>query len=273
MSIYECYRGFEVQNQTSVEHVSIDPRQKVLFFLDDSGYFDPAIWEHASGIKAYALNAELCKEGFKPQAARLVNFRSSYAKNGEKYCVPVTVVKGPYKDEDGDVPMGLALGPGGGCPKCPKEVESLTLYPDNALSWINTFATRLGIAAAQPNSAEAKEFEELGLPREMWKSASRKLSEGYRKQLADMVVRHTVIHEMGHCCELMGHYQPGDPAQREIPIGSKTCPMRYSDHADDLRFFILQVLLKPDAPLPMTSDQFCKDSDYNCWGHLNVKDN
>lgn len=272
MSVYECYRGFEVLVGQGKEHVYIDPRQKVLFFLDDSGYFDPDIWEHASGIKAYALTSGMCKQKGKPEAARVVNFRSDYARNGDKCAVPVTVVRGPYKDSDGDIPMGLALGPGGGCPKCPAEVESLYLYPDNALLWINTFATRLGIAAAQPNSAEAKEFEQLGLPRQMWRRASQKLSEGYRQQLADMVTRHTVIHEMGHCCGLMGHYQKDDPAQREVPVGNKNCPMRYSDHVDDLRFFVLQVLLKPDAPLPMTSDQFCKDSDFNCWGHVNVKD-
>lgn len=48
--------------------------------------------------------------------------------------------------------------------------------------------------------------------------------------------------------------------------------MRYSDHTDDLQYFILQILMKPDAPLPAASGQFCRD-DFNCWGHLNVKDN
>ncbi|MHB8995318.1 MAG: hypothetical protein ACYC63_08740 [Armatimonadota bacterium] len=273
LSIYECYRGFEVLTEADKEHVYIDPRQKVLFFLDDSGYFSGGIWEHATGMKAYALNGDMCKQGGKPEAARKVNFRSSYAKNGDKYCIPITTVKGPYTDSDGDMLMGLAVGPGGGCPKCPREVEALYLYPGNALVWINTFATRLGIAAAQPNSPEAREFDELGLPRGMWKRASDKLSEGYRQQLADMVTRQTAIHEMGHCCGLMGHYDKNDPGQREMPVGNKNCPMRYSDHVDDLRFFVLQVLMKPDAPLPMTIDQFCRDADFNCWGHLNVKDN
>lgn len=202
LSMYECYRGFEVLDGG---RIAIDPRQKVLFFLDDSGYFNAGLWEHASGIKAYALGPDMCKPGAKPEAARKVNFRSSYARNGDKYCVPITVVKGLYKDSDGDIPMGLANGPGGGCPGCPREVESLYLYPDNALSWINTWTTRLGIAVAQPNSAEAKDFDNSGLPRQMWKRALDKLSAGYRQQLADQVVRATAIHEMGHCCGLMGH--------------------------------------------------------------------
>jgi hypothetical protein len=78
---------------------------------------------------------------------------------------------------------------------------------------------------------------------------------------------------MGHACGLIGHVAPGDPAAQEIPTGNKSCPMRYSDHAQDLQYVILQVLLKPDAALPMAYGQFCKDADFNCWAHLNVKDN
>jgi len=274
LSVYECYRGFVVLTDTGEEHVSPDPRQKVLFVLDKSGLFDPGVWERCSGIKAYLLDATMSQPGpTPPDGARLVNFRSSYAKNGGKYCVVVTPVEGFYKDSDGDIPMGVANGPGGGCPTSPRDVESLYIYPGNALAWINTFATRLGIAAAQPDSKEAKEFDKLGLPRAMWKRASDKLSEGYRLQLADQTMRHTVIHEMGHCCGLMGHYRKGDPSMKEEPIGDKNCPMCYSEYSDGLEYIILQVLMKPDAAMPMAYDRFCSDGDFDCWGHLNVKDN
>lgn len=82
-------------------------------------------------------------------------------------------------------------------------------------------------------------------------------------------MRQTAIHEMGHACSLPGHCEKGD----EPPVGNKTCPMRYSDRAQDLQYAVLQILLKPEAPMPMAYGQFCRDADFNCWGHLNVKDN
>jgi hypothetical protein len=87
------------------------------------------------------------------------------------------------------------------------------------------------------------------------------------------MMRWTAIHEMGHACSLPGHYDKHDPAATEIPIGNKTCPMHYSEHAEDLQYIILQVLFKPDAPMLMAYGQFCKDDDFDCWGHLNIKDN
>ena len=111
------------------------------------------------------------------------------------------------------------------------------------------------------------------LPRAMRKRASDKLSEGYRQQLADQGMRQIVVHEMGHCCGLMGHYRKDDPAKREASIGNKTCPMHYSDYTDGLQYIVLQVLMSPGAAMPAGRGQFCKDDDFDCWGHLNVKDN
>lgn len=273
LSVYECYRGFEVLGEGGKEHVSIDPRQKVLFVLDDSGYFSPATWEHASGIKAYALSAEMCEPGAKPEAARKVNFRSSYAKNGDKYGLVVTVVPGASKDSDGDMPAGLCDDDSGG-PQCPKHVTGLYLYPGNVMSLVNTAVTELGIAVAQPNSPQAQAWDKLGLPRWMWKRAlDRLMSEAYRQKLVDQMMRQTAVHELGHACGLWGHFKAGDPARQEtFGLGDKACPMYYGEGSENQRYLILQVLLNPDATASATAGQFCK-TDLNCWRHLNVKDN
>jgi len=104
-------------------------------------------------------------------------------------------------------------------------------------------------------------------------AADRLKDPAVRQQLVAQSMRWTAIHEMGHACSLLGHYEKGDPEFTEVPIGNSTCPMRYSDRAQDLQYAVLQILLKPDAAMPMTYGQFCRDADFNCWGHLNVKDN
>jgi hypothetical protein len=205
-----------------------------------------------------------------------VNYRSSYAKNGDKFCVVITVVADAYKDADGEYPLGITYGPAGACPQSPREVEYLRLYPGNMRVWLETMRKQLETALADPNSGDAQAFAKLGLPERMWKDAADRLKDaGYVQKLVDQTMRQTAIHEMGHACGLAGHVkQKGNAQSAEgFGLGNKSCPMYYAEHTEDLRYVILQVLMKPDAPLPMSYGQFCKDSDFNCWGHLNVKDN
>jgi len=86
-------------------------------------------------------------------------------------------------------------------------------------------------------------------------------------------MRWTAIHEMGHACSLPGITTSTDPAATEIPIGNKDLPDALLGARGDLQYIILQVLFKPDAPMLMAYGQFCKDDDFDCWGHLNIKDN
>lgn len=274
LSIYEDYRGFYVIGPDGAQqHVRLDPRRKALFVLDKSNYFVPALWEQSSGIPVYMLTSAMCHTVTLPDSARVVNFRSDYARNGDKYCVVVTLVPEAHKDSDGDMPMGLCEDSGGG-PKCPRDVTGLYLYPGNATSIIGAATTDLGIAVAQPNSSQAQAYDKLGLPRRMWKNAlDRLMNETFRQSLADQIMRQTAVHEMGHACGLWGHYKAGDPAKQEtFGLGNKSCPMYYSEAAENMRYLILQVLFSPNASTAATFGQFCKD-DLNCWSHLNVKDN
>jgi hypothetical protein len=155
-------------------------------------------------------------------------------------------------------------------------VTALYLYPDNMRDWLTHMRQRLEDAIAHPDSEDARAMRDMGLPQEDWAAADAKLKDqAWVQQLVDQTMRQTAIHEMGHACGLPGHVKDqGNPHSGEgTGLGNKSCPMYYSDNADDLRYIIKQVLLAPNAPLPMSYSQFCKGSGFDCWGHLNVKDN
>jgi hypothetical protein len=284
LSVYECYRGFEVLGQDGMSsQTRLDPLEKTLFVLDLSGYFGEGLWKQCSGITAYLVGQRGCRIKTWADAARLVNFRSANAKNGDKYCVVVTAI-GAYKP--GDTAVGLTKGQSGAI-RSPRDVDGCYVYPGVADAWLQDLAQRLQNAYDHPDSADGRDFGDpkpgpdgtptnpaAGLPRRMWQEAANRLKDpAVRQQLVAQCLRWTAIHEMGHACGLMGHVAKGDPDAKEIPSGNKSCPMRYSDNAQDLQYAVLQVLLKPDAAMPMAYGQFCRDADFNCWGHLNVKDN
>jgi hypothetical protein len=288
LSAYECYRGFNVLDAAGgLVHVRLDPRRKVLFVLDLSGYFEPGLWQQCSGITAYLVGQTGCRIKTWADAARLVNFRSSNAKNGDKFCVVVTPIPG-YKK--GDTALGSTEGKSGAI-QAPRDVDSCRLFPDVADAWLQEYAQKLENAYEHPDSADGRDLGDpklqpgpdgrpaptnpvAALPPRMWKDAADRLKDPKtRQQLVAQCMRWTAIHEMGHACSLLGHYEKGDATAKEISVGNKTCPMCYSEHAQDLQYAVLQVLLKPEAAMPMSYGQFCRDADFNCWGHLNVKDN
>jgi hypothetical protein len=124
LSIYEDYRGFMVNDSGVVRHVRLDPGQKVLFALDNSGYFKTDRWQQCSGIKAYLLDPTMCQQGSTPDGARKVNFRSSYAKNGDKFCV--VLARGDAKK--GSNVLGETEGKDGPI-QAPRDVAYCRVFP------------------------------------------------------------------------------------------------------------------------------------------------
>lgn len=81
-------------------------------------------------------------------------------------------------------------------------------------------------------------------------------------------LRATAIHELGHACSLPGHTIGG----KEGNTGNKLCFMCYTNTERDWQFTVLQTLFKSGSLLPVESGIFCKDSDFNCFSHFDIKD-
>ncbi len=262
LSLYEEYRGLFL-GSGSGSHQRLKPREKNLLVVDESGIFDTGLWKAASGITAHRIPRERTRAGKGgPQASRIVNPNSSFAKKGDKYAVVVTLLPDTKDDgTSGEVNMGV---------KSPKDVQFCRVYHGSLKAYVEKMRQWLTLAVMNPRGMEADYFRQAGLPERLWKRAAERLGETTFDKLLDQQLRWTALHEMGHACGLPGH-TANPTSVTEVQAGDTTCYMRYSEDNAGMFYIILQTLFKPDALSPMDYSTFCKDT-YNCYGALNVND-
>jgi predicted Zn-dependent protease len=262
LSLYEKYRGLYVGSGAG-GYQRLKAREKSLLVVDENGLFDPGLWKAASGITAYLIPKERTQAGKGgAEAARIVNFRSEFAKKGDKFAVVVTLLPGEQEDGTcGEVNVGVAS---------PRDVLFCRVYAGSITAYVQKMWQWLALAVRNPEGPEGQYFKQAGLPERLWKKALDRLDKTRFDQLVNQQRRWTALHEMGHACGLPGH--TANPASiEEIPAGDTQCYMRYSEDTAGMRYIILQTLFKPDASTPMDYCTFCTDP-YNCHGALNVND-
>jgi hypothetical protein len=264
LGLYEKYRGFMVLEGTSPKWLRLEPRVKVLFVFDHSWLFDSAAWGSASGIKAYRLSDDLAAPAADPaqEAARIVNVCSGSEKNGDKYGVVIHAIEGA----DGDNTLGVTRSA-----LLPRTVEYCRIYLATHRKWIEELAKKVQKAATDKHTPESQDFDKNGIPHWLVERAAQSLADpAFREALLKQQLRSTTLHEVGHACGLPGHV---GLSGGEGTTGNRMCFMCYTEMEQDWQYIVLQTVFKAGSTLPVFSGIFCKDADFNCWGHLDVKDN
>ena len=270
INLYENYRGFMVLKDGKPSFIRLNPKQKVLFVIDDGNMFDADLWLHASDITAYKLNDGLVKGGAPDDAAsRIVDFNNG--DGGHKYCVRLIKYQGlvestPYQNQPPDSIGTYGYTDNQG--NSPKTTLRCVVFPARLRAMIDRVASYVDKGLKDPSSEDGKSLEAAGIPPWLARKALDRLDQATRDQLAKQMVTLCAIHEMGHACSLPGHLDDGG---KESDKGDPKCPMKYTDRSENRRLLILQVIFALDHPLPLQYDHFCREGS-NCYGALNVKD-
>ena len=264
IGLYHEYRGFVVRTDDGQRQFKrLSPRRKDLFIIDAGNIFDLSAWAVASGIMAHKLDESLVKGGGDGKSSRIANYTAE--EGPDVYAVRVKAVPGLADPEMGteEGVLGYCASDGSG----PRSVTHLNVFPDRHRRFIKLVRAYLQRAVARPRGAEGQALQQAGMPPHLWQDALDHLDPARQEQLAKQCIRSTAIHEVGHACSIPGHLdENGD----EAPVGDPSCPMRYSDKADDLRYIVLQTIFKPDATLQSTFSCFCRQGD-NCWSHISLR--
>ena len=271
--MYEAYRGFTVLDGTGGKsHKRLDPRRKVLFYVDQGNILDTGIWEKASGITGYRLGPDMIKGG-EGDDRRIVNFRKGYAHAGDKYCVdlesvPGLVEKVQYKDKPiGNILLNGYVDQQG---DSPKGAVVCRVFPDRLVAFIDRLPGLLSESLNDPASEKGVALQNAGVTPAMAQAALQDLQNpAVRSQLARQIISMTALHEMGHACGITGHR---DAEGKEWADGDPKCPMKYMDYVDNRYLAVYQVLFGLNAALPLQFEKFCTTGPYNCWRQLKVKD-
>lgn len=269
--LYREYRGFTILGDDGQrQFVRLDPKRKNLFVIDAGDIFDTRAWGAASGMLAYKLDDLLVRGGDDRTSSRIVDHNADEF-SGHVYAIRVESVAGLADPEAGTdngtlgytMPWPIAQ---------PRDATHCAVFPDRHRRAIASLRSYLQRAINNPQGKEGKALQAADMPPHLWQDAFDHLDAARQEQLAEQFVRTTAIHEVGHACALPGHCQIDENGDEvEAPVGDKTCPMRYSDHAEDLRWIILQTIFKPEAALQGTFSRFCKQ-DHNCWSKLSLRD-
>lgn len=271
IALYNEYRGFCTLTEDGQRQFRrLNPKQKELFVVDKANLFDTSAWGVASGMLAYKVDDSLVHGGADRTTSRRVDYN---AEDGSHvYAVRVESIPGMVDPEDGTIDS--TAGYVKPCPcRQPRDAQYCCIFPARHRQFVKDAVKYLQRAVAKAQGEEAQALHQQGIPPHLWQDALDRLDAARQEQLAQQMLRLTVIHEVGHACALDGHTETAeDGSQQEGSTGSRQCPMRYSDRGDDLRFIVLQAIFKPDAALQGAYSSFCKDDDFNCWGSLSLRD-
>ena len=262
LALYEKYRGAVVLEGSQQFWKRLAPKEKVLFVVDEGGIFLPEAWKSASGITAYRVSPAVVEMGNRPEAARYLNTSFSQFRNGRKYAVVISLKEDSPAGEEGT--LGWTKG------NPPWRVQFCEVFRGTCQKWISNLIKNLQTAVADSNSPERAYFtENCKFPLWLVDKALKQLQDPVtREKLVQQQLRATAIHELGHACSLPGHVVAG----KESNTGNKLCFMCYTDIERDWQFTALQTLFKSGSLLPAESGIFCKDSDFNCFSHFDIKD-
>lgn len=250
LTLFEEYRGV-VEKQTG-KHVSLDPNLMELFVIDPDDLLDPALWKDRTGIAAVRLTKDQHRK-------QRVNFNSP---GRPKYAVQLSKVAGLVD------PLGQATDPstwGQTDGTVADEAVNCRIFPDRPANGLRKVLPRFVTEALKdPNSAEGTRLYGLGFNKTMLQETDRALADAARvDSLINRLVKLTVIHELGHACDLE-HHKP------DIHKGEMSCLMR-SFGEQDLFFRMAEELRNPTPdPLPLGARTFCTTPD-NCVKSLRLK--
>lgn len=282
MTAIDEYRGLIVLADGKKEFRRFNPQAKEMFIIDAAGLFDLQRWKEFTQLEAYKVDDSMVKGGGDEIESRLVNFNGPTSAQF-KYAVRLLKLTA---GEDPDGAEGVRIGythcgycsSATECDKCksPKDARNCNVIPERASTTVEQLYMKLERAVADPASAEAAEMALAGLPPFLAPRALEQMrSPTVRAQLADMLLRQAVIHEVGHAVAL-GDHDTDPPEQLRQQI--RSCPMYYPGRRAWWRFTLLQTLFKPDASMPMQYSVFCRGlagyspAGYNCYSRINVAD-
>jgi hypothetical protein len=280
MTNYEEYRGFFVSDGSGgKKYVRTDPNLKEIFVLDDDQIFDISSWQAASGINAYWLTKDMVygsKGGIdimNPQY-RWVDFCQGTTAPGSKYAIHLVKVSGmidTYGVDQGKYDFGYN-DPGYGPPRA---ANLTVIFPDRLRNWLvesadtlakylKKYPTGFNVGGVSYSKKEIQSLiDEIKNPAEL-------------KVLVDFQENVTVLHEIGHACNVH-HHGGGDTTK--TGTGSIICPMIYQSEYDIAKLNLKMLspvmkLIEKDGITPIVSYigwRFCKTKD-NCWKQIDVND-
>ena len=263
LTLYEKYRGAVVLGAGGRTWTRLEPKEKVLFIVDKADLILADAWKKASGIRLYKLSEDMAKSRGGAEAAMLVNHCASDPRKGDKGAVVITQVEGAMAGEKGTI--GITEG------FPPMKNSYCRIFKKTHAQWISNILRDLRIACSDRSSEQWANFtDKCGLPLWLLERALQQLSDPANQQkLLQQQLRSTAIHELGHACSLLDHTVGGEATS----TGNRMCFMCYTNVERDWQFAVLQILFKSGSLLPTESGIFCRDSDFNCFGKLDIKDN
>lgn len=279
MTIYEEYRGFQIFTaEMTSRHVRTDPLKKEMFVIDPENMLSIVGWKTASEIEVYKLNTEMVYGSLAGTDAdrdfRLVNFCRGFAR-GNKYAINIEKVEGlidPYGQHPDILVFGYCfLGP-------PINVSRAVMFPDRIEKWLlDQRDSLVNLLARFPATETNISYGTRPWPRTFLQLIVNMINdESQRFLLHDFCINRTVIHELGHGCNVEHH---GGGTRGQEGTGDPDCVMRYAnirDRAETFTFLIQEIFdeIGDEEVLPVisyTNWKFCRTTD-NCWNKINVND-
>jgi len=273
ISLYREYRGFRVLVGDKPVYQRLSPKDKELFVIDDAGSFDTSLWQHAGGIVAYKVDNSMVQGGDDRVESRVVDYTMGALTGQHAYAVRIETINGmidPYAPDDPDRSlMGFCDWP---C-KSPKDARHVCIFPDRMRATILGLRRDLEVAITDPNSPQAQALKDRDIPLWLARQAAEQFGDAAVEKIVRQMITVDAIHEVGHACSLPGHTKKmDDGTEPEGSWGDVTCYMRYPDQGNKWDISVLQVLFGLNKATDLQFDKFCREKDYNCYSHLNVKD-
>ncbi len=267
LALYEKYRGAVVLVGDAKTWQRLPPDEKAFFVVDEGNHFLSTAWKKASETTGYRVSRDCTEAGTSSEASAVVNFNFSTVRNGRKYAVVAT--EKATGDEAQIATNGLidaVLGETSVGNK-PADITSCEVYPDRIRGGLRFTISRVGFAIEHYDEklgAMSKAFTKGELER----AFARLKDPAVFQSLYLQALRWAVLHEVGHACGMPGHLGGGG----ETTQGEVSCFMRYIPKDEGRLDLVNQALLPVQAQLPVGVFSFCKE-EFNCFGHLNLKDN
>ncbi len=272
MSLAHEYRGYVYDQGGTPFFTRMKPRVKELFIIDKDGAFDVALWKQATGgMVAYRFSESLARPGTDAEAPMDVDVN---ADGTHKLAPKLTVVASaaaascPGKDAS-----TMVLGCGHNAPSPGKALFTrifkgrIEQDAKNTRGWVN-------MALTKPDSGPGKWVAQHRFSADVLRRALAAFdAPGGIARYVNAYVRVLAMHEVAHNCNVRGHEVATDGVYDETPVGDPACFMRYPGAAADSHQAYADVAAAyANGNLDFGYSAFCSGGQFDCTGHMNVKD-